>query len=132
MRYLKSCLAVLALCASLSTAQAKDTGSLSIGEFVVANWFACTNQKVAENIAQTFVLRGPGAAQSLFNLNSLICWQFEAPKKLYVNSVVWHREMHDGSFMKVVLMTEWVNDTPNGVIYYVLTLNPVIGSGLRS
>src|SRR5436305_11687332 len=117
-----SCLAAVALWLSLNASAQAASDDLSVGGFSTGMWYSCSDQKVAENIAQTFVVKGWDAAMNLFNHNSLVCDVSIGPTKLYVHSVVWYREMHgDGAKMKVVLMSEWKDNQPSKH-YYVLTL----------
>src|SRR3979409_1665792 len=107
MRRLGQLLAVFALCVPFCVSAKAESDDLSIGVFSTGVWYACSDQKIAENIAQTFVARGWDAAIALFNQNALVCDVSRGPTKLYVHSVVWYREVHgDGSKMKVVLMSE--------------------------
>ena len=119
-------LAVIAFCAFLNApAKAGQDDELSIGLFSTGIWYACSDQKVAENIALTFVTRGGDAAIGLFHQNALLCDLTPGPAKLYVETVVWQREMQrGGDLMKVVLMSEWKDGKPDKTLY-VLTLRPV-------
>ncbi len=123
-------LAVIALCVSLyAPAKAQDE-ELAIGVFSTAIWYACSDRRVAENIAYTFVTSGGDAAMTLFYQNALLCDLFPVPTKLYVQMVVWQREMYvGGERMKVVLMWEWKDGKPQRS-HYVLTLREVNGSGI--
>ncbi|MBC8037371.1 MAG: hypothetical protein H7X89_09150 [Rhizobiales bacterium] len=124
-------LAVIVLCVSLcAPAEGASDDELYIGVFSTGQWYACSDRQVAENIAETFVTRGGEAALSLFHQNALLCDLSPTPTKLYVQTVVWHREMNgDTGNMKVVLMWEWQDGKPQRS-YYVLTLRPVNGSGI--
>ncbi len=124
-------LAVIALCVTLcAPAQGASDDELYIGVFSTGQWYACSDRQVAENIADTFVTRGGEAALSLFHQNALLCDLSPAPAKLYVQTVVWHREMNgDDGRMKVVLMWQW-KDGRREKEFYVLTLRPVNGSGI--
>lgn len=123
-------LAVLAMWVTLCAPAKAASDDLSIGLFSTAIWYACSDQRVAENIAQTFVTRGGAAAITLFNQNALLCDITMGPTKLYVHSVVWSREMDEGEErMKVVLMSEW-NENRLYKHYYVLTQRTVLGSGV--
>lgn len=123
-------LAIVALCVSLcAPAQGAQDDELSIGVFSTSKWYACSDRQVAVNIAQTFVTQGGDAAISLFHQNALLC-DLSAPTELYVQTVVWHREMRgDDGKMKVVLMWQWKDGRPLNA-FYVLTLRPVNGSGI--
>lgn len=123
-------LMVLALCATLcAPARAQDDG-LAIGVFSTAKWYACSDRRVAENIAETFVTSGGDAALTLFHQNALLCDLSPVATRLYVQMVVWHREMYaGGERMKVVLMWEWKDGKPRRS-HYVLTLREVNGSGI--
>ena len=124
-------LAIVALCISLcAPAKGAEDDDLYVGMFSTAMWYACSDQKVAENIAQTFVTSGGNAAMSLFNQNALLCELFPVPTRLYVQTVVWHRTMRDDKEkMKVVLMWEWQDGRPSRS-FYVLTLRAVNNSGV--
>lgn len=123
-------LAVLAFWVSLCAPAKAAPDDLSVGLFSTGIWYACSDQKVAENIAQTFVTRGGDAAITLFNQNALVCEIFLGPTRLYVHSVVWsHEWQEDNERMKVVLMSEWKENRPYKD-YYVLTLRTVIHSGI--
>lgn len=123
-------LAVIVLCVSLCSPVRAQDEELTIGVFSTAIWYACSDRQVAENIAQTFVTNGGNAAMTLFYQNGLLCDQSIVPTELYVQTVVWHREMRrDTGRMKVVLMRQWKDGRPQGSLY-VLTLRPVNGSGI--
>lgn len=124
-------LAVIVLCMFLcAPAKAAQDEHLAIGVFSTGMWYACSDRRVAENIAQTFVTEGGDAALSLFHQNALLCDLSPTPIKLYVQTVVWHREMQGiRARMKVVLMSEWKDGKP-GNTFYVLTLRVVAGSGI--
>lgn len=120
-------LALLALASLAAPAKTAAPDSLAVGVFSTGRWYACSDQKIAENIAETFVVQGGDAAMTLFNQNGLVCEVSIAPARLYVHGTVWLREMEENGGMKVVLMTEWNDDLPSKP-YYVLTQRTVISA----
>ena len=102
--------------------------ALSVGVFSTGKWYFCSDQRIAENIALTYVAEGGDAAMTLFNQNALVCEVSLGPTRLYVHGTVWLHEMgkNDGK-MKVVLMTEWNGHRPSRS-YYVLTQRTVVAA----
>jgi len=123
-------LAIVALCVCLCSPAKAEDEELAIGLFSTAKWYACSDRRVAENIAQTFVTSGGDAALTLFYQNALLCDLSPVATKLYVQMVVWQREMQaGGERMKVVLMWEWKDGKPQRP-HYVLTLRQVNDFGM--